>query len=51
MSDFSHGDIKQEHGRLKNIQTDNRFDQIFASDDDIETGHHQENNNPIIIKA
>ena len=48
--DFSHRDVEQENRSLKDIQTDDRFDQVLTRDDDVKTGHHQKDHNPIAIQ-
>ena len=46
----SHRDVEQEHRSLKDVQTDNRFDQVLPRDDDIKTSHHQKDHDPIAVQ-
>jgi hypothetical protein len=48
---LGHGYIEDENRYLKDIQPDNFFDQIALGYDDIEPGHHQYDDDPIIDKA
>ena len=46
-----HRDVQQEDGGLKNVQADHRLHQIASRDDHVETGHHQKDDNPVIVKT
>ena len=50
-SHFAHRDIQQKDRGLKNVQTNDRLNQIFTSDDNIESGHHQKDHDPVVIES
>ncbi len=45
---FAHGDEQHKYRGLEDIQSNNFFDQVGVGDDDIETHHHQYDDNPVI---
>src|SRR5690606_11736919 len=49
--DLAHTDVHDYHRGLKNVQTDDLLDEIAVRDHDVETCHHQQDDNPVIIQA
>ncbi len=48
--DLTHRNVQDEHGGLEDVEADDFFDQIALRDDDIETDHHEKDDNPVVVE-
>ena len=49
--DFAHANVEQKDRGLEDIEADQLSDQIAAGNDVVEAGHHQENDDPVVVQT
>ena len=49
-ADFTYADIENEYRRLKQVDTDDLFDQVSACNNHIKPRHHQKYDDPVVVK-
>jgi hypothetical protein len=50
-TDRADGDEEQEHRGLEDVQTDDLAQQVGWGDDQIESDHHQHDDDPVVVQA
>ena len=48
---LAHADVEDEDGCLKNAQPHDLLDQVPVRDQDVETDHHQEDEDPVVHQS